>query len=484
VARPRDGERSAPCAVPGVVLGAQRPVLVAAHRVRPEWPQLDERTREALIDAAADGSGLWIVAGHRAPEVVPGGSLTSAERALEERSVAELFGAAASKVVVDEARPALEVIVPVRTPDPVPAFRFHPDDTAFAGVARLRRVDRRVEVLEGSVDPAMLRLVRRRVPRGPVCGLLVNELGACAVVPAGEAAPEVRAHHVDRYRSIVDGLRDLQAAAAVVRERARILRDASQTGWVLDQPVANAFVHAVHPERARSVPTAQWSLSRRADRPADPDRAGSVTEDEPTEASGEVPTASVDQPSDLSARRRTTGGGGGEVSTRSLAVLARRAYVRPRGATFDPARRYPFQTATVLVADGGSFEVLQGAMDADLERRLDAAIDDGDVDPGNWGVFTGPFRDAMVEQGAPTRAIEPLTSATSFAHLLDGAASLDDAARRLDALDAQLQRLASEGWTLAAPISGFWLRLRSPRIRSETLSWRRIAADGGGRIGP
>jgi hypothetical protein len=483
VARPRDAERSAPRAVPGVVVGARRPVLVAGHRVRPEWPVLDERTRQGLVDAA-DAPGLWVVAGQRAPELVPSESLTSAERALEERSVVELFGTGASRVVVDEARPAVEVIVPVRTPDPVPAFRFHPDDTAFAGVARLRRVDRRVEVLEGAVDPAMLRLVRRRVPRGQVCGLFVNELGACAVVPAGEAAPEVRAHHVDRYRSIVDGLRDLQAAAAVVRERARILREASQTGWVLDQPVANAFVHAVHPERARSVATAQWSFSRRTDRRGDPDRAGSAAEDEHTEASGEVPPASVEPPSALSGRRRATGGGGDEVSTRSLAVLARRAYVRPRGATFDPARRYPFQTATVLVADGGGFEVLQGAMDADLERRLDAAIDDGDVDPGNWGVFTGPFRDAMVEQGAPTRAIEPLTSATSFAHLLDGAASLDDAARRLDALDAQLQRLAREGWTLAAPISGFWLRLRSPRIRSETLSWRRIAADGGGRIGP
>jgi hypothetical protein len=484
VARSRDAERSAPRAVPGVVLGARRPVLVAAHRVRPEWPELDERTRQGLVDAAAPAPRLWVVAGPRAPELVPSESLTSEERALEERAVAELFGTSASRVVVDEARPAVEVIVPVRTPDPVPAFRFHPDDTAFAGVARLRRVDRRVEVLEGAVDPAMLRLVRRRVPRGQVCGLFVNELGACAVVPVGEAAPEVRAHHVDRYRSIVDGLRDLQAAAAVVRERARILREASRTGWVLDQPVANAFVRAVHPERARSVATAPWSSSRHPDRPADADRAGSFAEGEHREASGELPPASVELSSALDGRRRTTGGGGGEVIQRSLAVLARRAYVRPRGATFDPARRYPFQTATVLVADGGSFEVLQGAVDADLERRLDSAIDDGDVDPGNWGVFTGPFRDAMVEQGAPTRAIEPLTSATSFAHLLDGAASLDDAARRLDALDAQLQRLAREGWTLAAPISGFWLRLRSPRIRSETLSWRRIAADGGGRIGP
>jgi hypothetical protein len=457
-------------------------VLVLAHRIRPDWPELDVRTRQQLFDAAMGPDGLWVVAGDRAPELVPGGSLTAGERALEERSVADLFGTGASRVVVDEGRPAVEVVVPVRTPDPVPAFRFHPDDATFADVARLRRVDRRLEVIDGVVDPILLRLVRRRVPRGQVCGLFVNELGACAVVPAGEAAPEVRAHHVDRYRSIVDGLRDLEAAAVVIRDRAHILREASQAGWVLDQPVANAFVRAVHPARSRSVATAQWSFSRtRTDRAGDPIQVGSVTEDEHTVASGEHAAPSAEPPSAVPDQRDR--GGSGAIA-RSLAVLSRRAYVRPRGATFDPARRYPLQTATVLVADGGTFEVLQGAVDTDLERHLDAAIEDGDVDAGSWGVFTGPFRDALVEQGAPTRAIEPLTSATSFAHLLDGAASLDDAAGRLDALDAQLQRLAHEGWTLAAPISGFWLRLRAPGNRRETLAWGRLTADGRGRIGP
>jgi hypothetical protein len=68
----------------------------------------------------------------------------------------------------------------------------------------------------------------------------------------------------------------------------------------------------------------------------------------------------------------------------------------------------------------------------------------------------------LAELGAPIRAVESLSSSVSYAHLLDGAERIDDAAARLRGVATRLRQLADEGWTLDQPVAGFWLRLRPP----------------------
>jgi hypothetical protein len=154
----------------------------------------------------------------------------------------------------------------------------------------------------------------------------------------------------------------------------------------------------------------------------------------------------------------------------TLPVLKRNVFRRPRGRLLRPDTAGRLVQAHVRIGGGAGpgggagagrgFEVVRGTVPAEVEPRLKATLEDDPSITGDWGLCRGAFGHVLAEIGAPIRAIESLSSSTSFAHLLDGATRLDQCAERLAEVAGRLERLAAEGWTLSQPIAGFWFRLR------------------------
>ena len=144
-----------------------------------------------------------------------------------------------------------------------------------------------------------------------------------------------------------------------------------------------------------------------------------------------------------------------------MPVLRATTFRRPRGRLMradTPSR----MVSAVVDIDRGERTVVRGALSADSNELLNATLADDPDLRGTFGVCEGAFGSVLAEVGAPMRAVQSMSSSMSFAHLLDGVTRLEDAATRMQHVGRQLQALADEGWTLAQPIAGFWLRLRPP----------------------
>jgi hypothetical protein len=146
---------------------------------------------------------------------------------------------------------------------------------------------------------------------------------------------------------------------------------------------------------------------------------------------------------------------------KTLPVLRRNVFRRPLGRLLRSDSGGRLIAAMVRVR-AGEVEVVRGRLPDDVATALAATLEEDPAITGDWGLCHGAFGYVLAEVGAPLRAIESLSSSVSYAHILDGAQRLDEAADRLTTVAGQLERLAGEGWTLSQPIAGFWLRLRPP----------------------
>jgi hypothetical protein len=464
-------------------------------------PLSAERATE-LVAASLRGGGLWVVRGEPWARVVTGAELLSGDCAyLRERETPSLFDGDRPRALLVEPFEPVDLIVPVDGWDPGQSYYFHRDAPLFATVAVLRKRDHKVTVVRGRISDAERKIVGRRIVEGQTCGVLTNELGGLCVVPDGEIASDVRAVYAERVRFIVDGLRDLATAARVLHEWSARFRDAADTGWRLERPIDNSFLYAVNRRRLRTLlplpapgalvpvgpardvalpppvgelpPGSNADVGGGGDGGGHPDlaaiaplaaaAAASATHGEVIEPGLRLAESLIDRfAADLLDRALDPAPyHEAPRDPDDVPVLRRGVFRRPRGRLLRLERWGRPLVAVVRVSSGG-FEVLQGSVPAEVATRVRAAVAGDPSMVGDWGLCRGAFGYVLAEAGTPVRAIESLSSSTSFAHLLDGAQRLDDAANRLRFVAERLDGLAAEGWTLSQPIAGFWLRLRAP----------------------
>jgi hypothetical protein len=497
------------------------PATLVGSAATAELTEIGAARAAALADAAERGGGLWVVAraagsgptaraAGSGPAARAAGSGPAARAAelraavvtapdllggawehLRDSDVPALFDGEAPRALLLDALDPVDLLVPVDGWEPGRTFYFHSESPLFAAVPVLAKRDHRVTVRRGQVSDEARKLIGRRMVEGQTCGVLANELGGLCVVPDGEVATDVRAVYAERIRFIVDGMRDVGAAATVIGEWAERLRTAATAGWVLERPIENSFLYAVNRRRLRTLlplpaPGALVPVGAAVDVPvpdagADPGPVSALpglAEVAPLAAAAADAAVAGDGPvvvdplvhlarelierfaAELVARvPEPLGGPEPAAAEGSLPVLRRNVFRRPRG------RLLRIETSSRLVAAAlrvraGEVEVIRGRVPDDAAGRLAAALAEGPGLDGDWALCRGAFGYVLAELGAPLRAVESLSSSTSYAHLLDGAGSLDEASDRLAEVAARLERLAAEGWTLSQPIVGFWLRLR------------------------
>lgn len=453
-----------------------------------------------LARAASRGGGLWVVRGDRWAAVVPAREyLDGRWDHLGDREAVRLFDGDRPRAQVLDGLEPVELIVPVAGWDSGRALYFHRDSPLFATVPVLRKRDHRVTVVRGLLSDEDRRLMGRRMVEGQTCGVLSNELGGACVVPDGEVASDVRAVHGERIRFIVDGMRDLAAAAGVIDDWAGRFDAAAAAGWVLQRPIDNAFLYAANRRRLRTLlplPPAGALVPVGVAGPGSAPAAGAVPAGELEQvaplaaaaaasgADGGPHGGSGDRPGDgpgpalaladelvdrvvaelLGSPPDPPGRAEGPSRARGLPVLRRDVFRRPRGRLLRPDTGGGPVEAVVRIV-GAEVTLVQGRLPDDTAARITEALEDDASLAGEWALCRGAFGHVLAEMGSPLRAVESMSSSASYAHLLDGSASLDEAARRLRRVAAQLARLADEGWTLSQPVAGFWFRLRSPALR-------------------
>lgn len=123
---------------------------------------------------------------------------------------------------------------------------FDPDDERFHDVTLVTLKDEGLEVERGTLEPALVPLVRRHLAEreggtGGLYGVFTNLFGEFACVPVGGLlAPheDVRRQAVLRASGLLDGARSLSEAAERLRAFAERLARADEEGWELTHPVA------------------------------------------------------------------------------------------------------------------------------------------------------------------------------------------------------------------------------------------------------
>jgi len=475
------------------------PATLVGSAATADLQEVDQARAAELVRAAADG-GLWVVAGTSFARVLTAVQhLHGGFDLLPERDAPLLFDGAAPRAFVGDGFEPVELLVPVAGWEAPHSFYFHSEASYFKHVPVVRKRNHRLEVERGEVDDETRKLARRRVLEGQRCGLLRNELGGITVVPDGEVAVDVRALYGERFRFILDGLRDLDAAASALLRYADQFRDAADCGWVLERAIDNSFVYAVNRRRLRTqLPLpATGALVPVGPAVAVVDDVTEVTDAELVDPvppgnplvvpalsvsaellelqplalpAGPEPRPLADALIDhfvdqlLSAAPDIIGSGRRGAAEVGMPVLRATTFRRPRGRLMradSPSR----MVEAVVEIDRAGTRVLRGALRAEANELLKATIEEDPELHGTFGVCEGAFGSVLAEVGSPMRAVQSMTSSTSYAHLLDGVTRLEDAATRLQHVAHQLERLAAEGWTLAQPIAGFWLRLRPPQSR-------------------
>lgn len=123
---------------------------------------------------------------------------------------------------------------------------------------------------------------------------------------------------------------------------------------------------------------------------------------------------------------------------------------------FDPDDPAFADVPVVAVADG-SLRVLRGDVDERLQSLVLGRLDGVDAEPRTrFGLLTNPFGEfSLIAEGAPLEPHEDVRhqAVIRARSLMDGAASLGEAAAALRAFADQLEDARARGWRLPTPIA-------------------------------